>query len=143
MRSSKNFGMLKNLHFKLSWVSSVYESSFHGWCFFFFPLLQDGFCFACLWNNPGWTMDFEFPLQFVWFLLNVLVYSCYLLIYIRRHNLCLTVTNINLIFINGFMCNFGRNIPCSECMLPPSHKLVGSISCGSHQLWERRNIHPK
>ena len=35
------------------------------------------------------------------------------------------------------------SIPCFGCMLPPSHKLVGPINYGSHQLWGGRYIHLK
>ena len=35
------------------------------------------------------------------------------------------------------------SISCFGCMLPPSHKLVEPISCGSHQLWGGRRIHLK
>ena len=88
-----------------------------------------------------WTLNFLFNLYD--FFLMCWFTCCYLLIYIRRHNLCLTVTNINLIFICGFMPNCGGNI-LGVCFFPLTSwgdpSVLGPTSCERGETYTRNSV---
>ena len=62
------------------------------------------------------TLNFLFNLYGFFFI--CLFTCCYLIIYIRRcSNLCLTVMDINLIFMHGFMPSFGMALRKRNCFI--------------------------
>ena len=63
-----------------------------------------------------WALNFLFNLYDFFFI--CLFTCCYLIIYIRRcSNLCLTVMDINLIFMHGFMPSFGMALRKRNCFI--------------------------